>query len=714
MTETPHRTGGAAASSFGRADLAWAVALLIAVFAAYFPALLGGRLLDDQLHITRPELQSLSGLGRIWFEPGATQQYYPVLHTAFWLEHRLWGDAVAGYHLVNLLQHAGIACLLVLLMRRLRLPGGWLAAFLFALHPVCVESVAWIAEQKNTLSTLFAAGAALAYLRFDDDRRKSSYGLALAPFALALASKIAAASEPLVLCFLVWWRRPRIAARRDVLPLLPWVALAVAMGLVTLSVERGLLADIRAQFELGFLGRCLLAGRVFWFYLGKLVWPAGLTFFYPRWLVDSHAAAQYPYPLAAAALAAGLAWLARRRRGPLAALLCYGCALAPVLGFLDVEWFVFSFVGDHLQYFAAPCVLIPIAAWLAAAGARLSRNPARLLAGAAAAVVVVLGVLTWRQCGRYGDPETFYRTAIALNPQAGAAYNYLGEVLAARPDRTAEAIAQFERALQFNPRVAEGQENLGTILLRDPARLAEAITHLETARNLKPGKPAIHAKLALALAKVPGRQPEAIVEYRAALDIDPANADAHNGLGAILMRDPGRWRDAEAEFRMALDLKPGYAEAHNNLGDLLIKVPGRLTDAVTELEEALRLNPDLADAHNNLGLAWARMPGKLDDAIGQFREALRLKPSLAAAHINLGLALTLMPGRLKDAAAELQEGLRLDPNFAPGWHMLGQCWWRLGDLAGAAEAFRQELRLAPGNPDAQQALAAVLGQMDQR
>src|SRR5665213_149199 len=220
----------------------WLTALLFtAVFAAYFPARDGGRLLDDHLHITRPELQSLGGLGRIWFDVGATQQYYPVVHTAFWLEHRLWGDAVAGYHLINVLLHATAAALLVVLMRRLRLPGGWLAAFVFALHPVCVESVAWIAEQKNTLSTVFALGASIAYLDFDERRYWRRYGSAFGLFALALLSKTAVVTVPGALLVVVWWRRSRLGWRRDVRPLLAWFALGGALSLVTFSVERRLL-----------------------------------------------------------------------------------------------------------------------------------------------------------------------------------------------------------------------------------------------------------------------------------------------------------------------------------------------------------------------------------------------------------------------------------------------------------------------------------------
>ncbi|MFZ1055015.1 MAG: hypothetical protein WAN79_05015, partial [Opitutaceae bacterium] len=197
--EPGHRFPEAPVPFGGRRDRLMAGLLLAAVVVAYLPARSGGLLLDDDLHITRPELQSFGGLLRIWFDVGATQQYYPVLHTAFWVEHRLWGDAVAGYHLVNVLLQACAGVLVAVLARRLRLPGAWLAAFVFALHPVCVESVAWIAEQKNTLSGVLALGAAVVYLDFERTRGRARYGVALGLFVLALMSKTVVLTLPAVL-----------------------------------------------------------------------------------------------------------------------------------------------------------------------------------------------------------------------------------------------------------------------------------------------------------------------------------------------------------------------------------------------------------------------------------------------------------------------------------------------------------------------------------
>ena len=361
----------AAVPESGRWPLAAVFGLVwVVTFAAYFPALMGGLLWDDAGHVTRPDLQSWSGLARIWFEVGATQQYYPLLHSAFWLEHRFWGEATFGYHLVNVLWHATSACLLVAILRRLMVPGAVLAAFFFALHPVGVESVAWIAEQKNTLSTVFYLAAALAWLRFEDERRSARYAAATLWFVAALLTKTVTATLPAALLVIAWWRRGRLSWRGDVLPLLPWFAVGVGAGLFTAWFERTSIGAQGADFNLGLVERGLLAGRIFWFYLGKLVWPADLMFFYPRWHVDAAAVWQYLFPVAALALVGGLVWWTRRGRGRglLAAALLYGGTLFPVLGFMNVYPFVFSYVADHFQYLASLSFFALIAAGLMGAG----------------------------------------------------------------------------------------------------------------------------------------------------------------------------------------------------------------------------------------------------------------------------------------------------------------------------------------------------------
>jgi tetratricopeptide (TPR) repeat protein len=230
----------------------------------------------------------------------------------------------------------------------------------------------------------------------------------------------------------------------------------------------------------------------------------------------------------------------------------------------------------------------------------------------------------------------------------------------------------------------------------------------------RPNNERAHNNLGRALEKIPGRLDDAIGQYQEALRLDPSFAEAHNNLGVAWGKTPGRLSEAIAEYEAALRLKPDSAEAHNNMGNAFLKIPGRQEAAIAQFEAALRLKPDYAEAHNDLGLAWAQSPGRLKDAIAQFEEALRLKPDYAGAHNNLGLAWTLTPGKLKDAIAQFEETLRLDPDFAPAWHSLGMAWLHLGNPPAATAAFREELRLSPENPAAQQALAEALHQAQAR
>ena len=428
---------------------AWCSCLLIfvATLVAYWPALNGAFIWDDGGHVTRAGLRSLAGLGRIWFEVGATQQYYPLLHSAFWVEYQLWGDAPSGYHLLNVLLHATSACLFGVMLRRLAVPGAWLAALVFALHPVCVESVAWISEQKNTLSTVLYLGAALAYWRFAADRRRAHYALATALFVLALLTKTVTATLPAALLVVCWWQRGRLEWRRDVLPLLPWFVLGVAAGLITARVEHTLIGTKAAAFSLNAVERVLIAGRVVWFYLGKLFWPADLEFIYHRWTISTTNAWQYLFPLPAIAALGALWWGRRQRRGPLAGALFFGGTLFPVLGFLDVFPFIYSFVADHFQYVACLGIFAVVSAGVAGLSARTSLRTIRI---AAALVLLTLGTLTWQQSGIYRDVFVLYETTLARNPACWMAHNNLGIALA-KAGRKEEAITHFRQSLQINP-----------------------------------------------------------------------------------------------------------------------------------------------------------------------------------------------------------------------------------------------------------------------
>jgi len=584
----------------GRRDWLFGAGLLVAVVLVYQPAWNGGFLWDDAAHLTRPELRSWGGLWRIWFDPGATQQHYPLVHSAFWVQHRLWGEGPVGYHLVNIVLHAAVALLAASTLRRLSVPGAWLAAAIFALHPVHVESVAWISELKNTLSAALYLGAALAWLRFEEKRELGPYALALGLFVLALCSKTVIATLPAALLLAGWWRRGGLSWREDVRPLLPFFVLGAAAGLFTAWVERRLVGAEGAPFELSVLERALIAGRASWFYLGKLVWPANLTFIYPRWHVDRAVWWQYLYP-AAALLALATLWAVRKRwRGPLSGALFFVGTLVPALGFVNVYPFLFSFVADHFQYLASLGAIAPAAALatrLAERGRSLNRLTGHALCTAA---VVALAVLTWKQAHLYADAETLYRATIRANPGCWMAYSNLAGALIAR-GRTGEARALIERALELRPDYPEAHNNLGLVLAGE------------------------------------GRAAEAIAHYRAALRLDPTYAEAHNNLGFVLA-SRGEVDAAIAHYRTALENGFEAAGVHYNLAMALLG-RGQSRAAAAHLQRTLELQPEHVQAHNNLGILLARS-GRLEDAIAHFRRALEIDPTSAEVRRNLDIALT--------------------------------------------------------------------------
>jgi tetratricopeptide (TPR) repeat protein len=564
--------------------------LVGATLLAYLPALNGGFVWDDEHHVTAPALQSLEGLGKIWFHLGATAQYYPLLHSAFWIEHQLWGDATFGYHLINVLLHALSACLVVLIARRLSLAGTWLAGFVFALHPVCVEAVAWISEQKSTLSGMFYLGSALAYLYFDQTRRRSRYLLALALFVLALLSKTVTATLPAALLVVLWWKHGRwLAWRRDIMPLLAWLPLGAAAGLFTAWVEKTYIGAAGGHYSLSAIQRVLLAGRVIWFYADKIVWPVNLIFTYPRWTVDPGQWWQWLFPAGVVVAFIGLAFLARRNRGPLAAALIFVGTLFPVLGFLNVYPFRFSWVADHFQYLASLAVIVPLSSALTAAAKQKLTDRNRIALGAV--LVATLGVLTWRQCGMYRDAETLYRETLRRNPASYMAHSNLGTLLMSQPGRMADAVAQLQTAIRLQPDDADTHLDLGVALEHTPGRAADAIAEYETAVRLNPGNATARYDLGSSLIDVPGRLPEAIAQLQQAVRLQPDFESAHLALAAALSRIPNRLSDAAAEYWAALQIEPGNAKVHVELGDVLARIPGRSGDAIVQYQAALSLHP---------------------------------------------------------------------------------------------------------------------------
>jgi protein O-mannosyl-transferase len=715
-----------------------AALLLAATLVAYIPALEGSFLWDDDAHVTKPALRSLHGLWRIWFEAGATQQYYPLLHSAFWVEHRLWADSFLCYHLANVVLHAAAAWLLVLILRRLSFAAPLLAGILFALHPVCAESVAWISEQKNTLSAVLYLGSALLYLDFDRSRRRSAFAWALGLFVLALLTKTVTATLPAALLVVFWWRRGRLEWRRDILPLVPWLAIGAASGLFTAWMEEKFIGAEGAYFSFTALQRVFLAARAVVFYLHQMIWPANLMFIYPRWSPSSDGADGYLCLLIVLALGGALLVLARRLRGPLAAFLFFVGTLVPALGFVNVYPFLFSFVADHFAYLAGIGIIVPAAWGISWAACRLSsRNASRT--ALMMAIPVALGALTWRQSRIYSDPITLYRSTLERNPSAWLmhfnlavslgmgpehlpeaiseyeatvrlkpdhwrAHNNLASALLKTPGKSAAAIAEFEEALRYNPNYAEAHNNLGVALEEVPGRLGDSEKHLRTAVRILPDYDAAHSNLGILLSKNPATLDEALGEFEAAIRISPSVAEYHYERANALRRKPEHLADAVSEYRTALQLKPDYPQAHSNLGVTLAHMPGRMDEAIAEFRAALKLDPESAQIHANLADALAKIPERKSEAIAEYSAAIRIDPSNARYHYGLGQLLAAEQGRLPDAVAEFEAAVRLDPNFAEAHYVLGVCFAVGGHRQEAIGELERAIEIRPDFELARRAL----------
>ena len=719
-----------------------ALVVVLSTFLAYFPSLSGEFIWNDSDYVTAPALRSWEGLTRIWTQFGSTEQYYPILHSWFWGQWQLWGPAPAGYHLVTIFLHAGSALVFALILRRLAVPGAWLAALLFALHPVHVESVAWITEQKNTLSLLVYLLAAWCYLNFDDTRRPRTYAAALALFVLSLLCKTVTATLPAALLVILWWKRGRLDWRRDIVPLLPWLAAGAAMGLLTSWVEQNYLGAKGAHFALPLLERGLVAGRAIPFYLGQFVWPLHLNFVYERWTPDATEGWQWLYPAGVLVLAVALWRMRGWSRAPLAAFLLFTGSLFPVLGFVNLFGAAYSWVWDHWQY-------LPDLALCAFTGGGLAWGWRRLGAPrpwgslAAAGLLGPLAFLTWNHCGLFHDDPTLFRTTLERNPTCWMAHNNLGILLAQIPGRMPEAMIHFEAARQLNPDYQQTHFNLGKALLeipgrqaaaaasfreslrcdpnyvpalnalglllaKAPASLPEALACLETAARLSPRDPLIRLNLADALANDPQRQSEAAAAYQAMLELQPDNASAHNGLGLLCARSPARLDEAKGHFTRAVQLKPDYAEAHNNLALTILKTGGSWDEAQAHLVTAVRLEPQYAEAHFNLGHLLSRLPGQMPAAIREFAQVVQLQPDNTTAHLRLGILLSRDPAQLAAAIGQFEAVIRLDAQSAEAHFNLGQLLLRPPErLDEALTHFEAALRINPDLEPARQMIARI-------
>jgi tetratricopeptide (TPR) repeat protein len=654
----------------------WLLTLLLIalVFVAYARVFNAGFIWDDESHLTQnPCIVGPLGLKEVWTTARAV--YYPLVLTTFWALHKVVGLTPWPYHLLNVLLHAGSAVLLWQILRQLNVRGAWLGAAMWALHPVMVQSVAWVTELKNTQSCLFYLLSILCFLKWDDalrtprisriqdaanqgevvsrhaprrtgDRSLMLFALSLCFFILATLSKPSVVMLPVVLALCVWWQTGRIR-RRDLSALVPFVLISAVASVWTILEQKFHAGAIGTEWAQTWPERLIITGRAIWFYLVKLVWPHPLIFIYPRWEIDSPQLTAF-LPLLAALAGLLALWSIRAKwsRAAFFATAYYVVSLFPVLGFFDVFFFRYSFVSDHFQYLASMGPLALAGAGIVTAVGRFGEMPSRsasdtdalqfsgniavvrsksfLLPATSGIFLLLLGSLTWRQTAIYHDLVTLYTSTLTRNPGCWMAHYNLGIALNDR-GKTDEAIAHYQQAIELRPSYAEAHYNLGRLLAQK------------------------------------GQLDGAVIHYEKALEINPADAEAQNNLGVTLFGS-GRIDEAIAHYQEALKIRPDYAEASCNLANALLS-KGNLDGAIARYSACLALSPNQAEAQYDLASALLRK-GRTDEAIVHYKKVLELRPDSADAHANLGSAF-LAKSRVQDAIAAYRNALRISPKNVP-------------------------------------------------
>ena len=689
---------------------------LLAVF-VYIPALFGGFVSDDWIFVNEPLVRRLDGIVSIWLSPSEIlreNHYWPVTYTTFWIEHKLWGFNPFGYHAVNIALHALNSVLVWRLLLRLGVPGAWLVAAVFAVHPVHVESVAWIIERKDLLSALFYLGAVHAWLRFTEAPGPGRYLLCLALFAAALLSKSIAVTLPAALLLLRWWQAGRVTWR-DAACVAPLFALALGVTLADLAFYRD---RIDSALDYSLVERALIAARALWIYAHQLVWPMSLPVLYPRW--DVHPGDLLGWLAIAALVTLGtVLWLARDRigRGPLAGVLFFALTLSPVLGFVDFRFMKIAFVTDRFQYLAS---IGPLAVILGAAvylAVRLNPRSRVLPVVAAAAVLVAFGALSWQQSWIYRDDLAYARHIDAANPR-----HYFGQLILSHESGVAghheEALAAARRGVAL----AEGRRGVHThraYLILGNALLAldrpvEAETALRASLALWPRSQRNQPQLQLARALVrQARYEEGLALYQALIREDPKNDAAHLFQGMALL-ESGRYEAAVESFNRALAVVRDLGtepHLHALLGEARRKL-GRLDAAAAHLDEAIALDPgnvwfllarvDVALDRERTG----RLPSGDDRSAEQAAEQAAGRARRKAFAAGFG-------ARLAEARARCETAIEQRPGYALARVALGAVLQRMDEYETAATVLEEALALAPSRPvarDAHRALGEIFEQ----
>jgi len=507
-----------------------AILIVLVCVAVYVPAFRGGFVWDDDSTLTKNAVLRENGLYQSWFAP-KQPNYWPITWTSYWLEHKLWGLNSAGYHVVNVLIHAACAVLIWRILIQLNIPAAFAAALIFAVHPVNVESGAWIAQRKTVLAMLFFLLSLFCYLRFDKTGKKLFYILSAVLFILAMLSKGSVVGLPIVILLCVWWLRGTVG-KRDIIRSISFFAVSAAMSAVEIWFQYShSIGPVEVRSD-SFISRLAGAGWAVWFYLYKAVLPIHLTFIYPRWKIDPANMISYVPGLLLVVLLMS-AWRYRRgwSRPVFFALSFYIVMLLPVLGFFNIYFMRYSLVADHYQYVSiAGFIAFAVAVFYGALN-RYGDVGVKIFRMVTVSAAVVFALFGWQRCGAWRDCETLWRDTLSKNPDCAMAYHNLGLVLQSQ-GRLDETLDCYKKSLQLEPDSYETHNDLGCFL-GEQGKYDEAIEHLRLAVKLGPYCAEVHNNLGFALF-MRGGVDEAIAHFRRAVEIEPDYADARQNLASAL------------------------------------------------------------------------------------------------------------------------------------------------------------------------------------
>lgn len=553
---------------FIKETLLGAAVLVLIVFIAYLPVILHGGFVwdDDNNIINNAVLKSKDGIWKIWFHPALIPyeaHYWPLVYTVFWIEYHLWGTSPLGYHLINILLHAVNTLLLWVILRRLAICGGFLAAAIFALHPVHVESAAWIVELKDVLSGMFYLLAFLIYTYFVGERKRGIFILSIFFFICAMLSKSIAVSLPFAIVIWLWWEGK--LDKKEAAPLTIYfiIALIMAAGdLWYVHQQRGV------DFHLSLLDRFLIAGRSLWFYAEKLAVPFPLMAIYPKWEINPYILRQYIHPLAAIAVFLFL-WFQQKRcgKGAFAAVLFFAITLAPILGFVEFIFMQYSYVADRFQYLASIGLIILFSSILTKylenfkQGEKWIKHTVRIL------LLSILGILTWQQGNLYKNKETLFLYNLSKNPNSPGLYNNLGVTAGVQGDNK-KALFYLQKAIQLDPDYADGYNNLGNAFY-GAGNVKEAERCFQKALQIRPDLLSARTNLGVLLLKE-NNTDEAIKCFIEVLKLEPENVSGHLSLGVAFLQKE-KYDDALPHISKVLEIDPGNIDMRNNLGLIFLK-----------------------------------------------------------------------------------------------------------------------------------------------